>query len=85
MLDFSFQHTLTPRMSKMLYGLHLLLVLIVAVGFAFNGFKSSTSDGLLAIILGVVGMFLWIAYCRNRVEWQAVIFRIGVAIANSQS
>jgi len=85
LMDFSFERIVTPRMLKMLYSLHLLLGLIVAVGLAFNGFKSSTSDGLLALILGVAGMFLWIVYCRIVVELLAVIFRVGAAITNSQN
>ena len=85
LLDFSFQRMVTPRMLKMLYSLHLLLGLIVAVGFAFNGFKSSSSDGLLALVLGVAGMFLWMVYCRIIVELLAVVFRVGAAITNSQN
>lgn len=30
--DFSFERMVTPRMLKLLYGLHLLLGLIVAIG-----------------------------------------------------
>lgn len=85
LMDFSFERMITPRMLKMLYSVHLLLGLIVAVGFAFNGFKSSTSDGLLALILGVAGMFLWMVYCRIVVELLAVVFRVGAAITNSQN
>ena len=85
LLDFSFQRMVTPRMLKMLYGMHLFIGLIVAVGFAFNGFKSSTSDGLLALILGVAGMFLWVVYCRVFVELLAVVFRACAAITGSQN
>ena len=83
LMDFSFQRMVTPRMLKMLYSLHLLLGLIVAVWFAFSGFKSSTSDGLLALILGAAGLFLWIVYCRIIVELLALLFRVGAAITNS--
>jgi hypothetical protein len=85
LLDFSFERMVTPRMLKMLYSVHLLLGLIVAVWFAFDGFKSSTADGLLALILGVVGMFLWMVYCRVIVEFLAMMFRVGAAITNSQN
>src|SRR5215471_4562727 len=56
LMDFSFQRMVTPRMLKMLYSLHLLLGLTIAIGFVFKGFQTSTSDGLLALILGVAGM-----------------------------
>lgn len=84
LVDFSFQSMVTPRMLKMLYSIHLLLGLIVATGFVFNGFETSTSNGLLAMILGAVGMFFWILYCRIVVEVLAVVFRVGEVISGSQ-
>jgi zinc transporter ZupT len=83
LMDFSFQRMVTPRMLKMLYSLHLLLGLIVAVWCVFSGFRSSTPDGLLALILGAAGLFLWIVYCRIIVELLALLFRVGAAITNS--
>jgi hypothetical protein len=84
-MDFSFQRMVTPRMLKMLYSLHLLMGLIIAIGFVFKGFQTSTSDGLLALILGVTGMCFWIVYCRIIVEVLAVLFRVSDAITNSQN
>jgi Domain of unknown function (DUF4282) len=84
LMDFSFQRMVTPRMLRMLYGLHLLLGLIVAIAFAFNGFKTTKADGLVALILSVTGMSLWVIYCRVAVELLAIIFRIGAAVTNSR-
>ena len=82
--DFSFHRMATQRMLRMLYGLHLLLGLIVAIGFTFNGFKAATADGLLALIESVAGLSLWVIYCRVAVELLAVVFRIGAALTNSR-
>ena len=84
-LDFSFERMLTPRMLKVLYGVHLLTGLIAAVWFVFSGFQTSTSNGLLALILGFAAMLLWIVYCRIVVELLAVVFRAAQVITNSQS
>jgi hypothetical protein len=84
LMDFSFQRMVTPRMLRMLYGLHLLLGLIVAIAFTFNGFKTTKADGLVALILSVAGMSLWVIYCRVAVELLAAIFRIGAALTNSR-
>jgi hypothetical protein len=84
LLDFSFKRMLTPRMLKMLYGVHLLIGLIAAVWFVFSGFHTSTSDGLLALILSFAAMLLWIVYCRVAVELLAVVFRAAQVITNSQ-
>ena len=84
LMDFSFQRLVTPRMLKMLYGVHLLIGLIAAVWFVFSGFQTSTSNGLLALILGLAAMLLWIVYCRIVVELLAGIFRAVQVITNSQ-
>jgi len=84
LVDFSFQRLVTPRMLKILYGVHLLIGLIAAVWFVFTGFQTSTSNGLLAILLGCAAMLLWIVYCRIVVELLAVVFRAAQVITNSQ-
>ncbi len=83
LLDFSFERMVTPRMLKMLYGLHLLMGLVAAIWFVFNGFQTSTSNGLLALIIGFAAMLLWIVYCRIVVELLAVVFRAARVITNS--
>jgi len=84
LMDFSFQRLVTPRMLKMLYSVHLLIGLIATVWFVFSGFQRSTSDGLLALILGIAAMLLWIVYCRIVVELLAGIFRAVQVITNTQ-
>jgi hypothetical protein len=85
LMDFSFERMVTPRMLKMLYGLHLLMGLVAAIWFVFTGFQNSTSSGLLALIIGSAAMLLWIVYCRVAVELLAVVFRAARVITNSQS
>lgn len=84
LMDFSFQRLVTPRMLKMLYGVHLLIGLVAAVWFVFSGFQTSTSNGLLALILGLGAMLLWIVYCRIAVELLAAVFRAAAVITNTQ-
>ena len=75
LLDFSFQYFITPKYAKLLYGLHLLLGLIVGTWFVFNGFQTSTSEGLLVLLLALVGYFLWILYVRVTLEFLVAVFR----------
>jgi hypothetical protein len=84
LMDFSFQQLVTPRMLKLLYSVHLLIGLVAAVWFVFTGFQTSTSNGLLALILGVPAMLLWTVYCRIVVELLAAVFRAAKVITNSQ-
>lgn len=85
LLDFSFERMMTPRMLKVLYGVHLLMGLVAAVWFVFSGFQTSTSNGLLALIISFAAMLLWVVYCRVVVELLAVVFRAAMVIANSQN
>jgi hypothetical protein len=84
LMDFSFQRLVTPRMLKLLYGVHLLIGLVAAVWFVFTGFQASISNGLLALVLGIPAMLLWIVYCRIVVELLAAVFRAAQVITNSQ-
>jgi len=85
LMDFSFRRMVTPSMLKMLYSVHLLIGLVAAVWCVFSGFQTSTSNGLLALILGVPAMLLWIVYCRIAVELLAAVFRAAQVITNSQN
>jgi hypothetical protein len=85
LLDFSFERMMTPRMLKVLYGVHLLMGLVAAVWFVFSGFQTSTSNGVLALIISSAAMLLWIVYCRVAVELLAVVFRAAMVISNSQN
>jgi hypothetical protein len=85
LMDFSFQRFVTPRMLKMLYSIHLLIGLVATVWFVFSGFQTSTSNGLLALVMGVPAMLLWIVYCRVVVELLAAVFRAVQVITNSHS
>lgn len=84
MMDFSFQRMVTPRILKLLYGVHLLIGLVAAIWYVITGFQSSTSNGVLALILACAGLALWIIYCRVAVELLAVVFRAAQTITNAQ-
>jgi hypothetical protein len=83
LLDFSFQYFITQKYAKLLYGIHLLLGLIVATWYVFNGFQTSTSQGLLTLLLAVVGYFLWIVYVRVALEFLVAVFRTADNIARA--
>lgn len=82
--DLSFQRMLTPRILKLLYGIHLLAGLVGAIWFVFSGFQTSTPNGLLALIMALAGMVMWVVYCRIVVEMLAAFFSAVQVITNSQ-
>lgn len=83
LLDFSFQHFITLKYAKLLYGIHLLLGLIIGTWYVFNGFQTSTSQGLLSLLLAVVAYFLWILYVRVALEFLVATFRTAENIARA--
>ena len=83
LLDFSFEHFIAKKYAKLLYGMHLLLGLIVATWYVFNGFQAGTSQGLLTLLLSVVAYFLWIVYVRVTLEFLVAMFRTAENIARA--
>jgi|ERR1700674_1007741 uncharacterized membrane protein YhaH (DUF805 family) len=81
LLDFSFRECVTTRSLNFIYGLHLLAGLIAAVALVVNGFRDSTSQGLLMLIVGIVAYFFWALYVRIALETLLAIFRIADAAA----
>ena len=80
-MDFSFRVWATPRMLKFLYALHLLVGLVVGVAWTVLAFQQAPVQGLLALLVALVGYFFWILYCRIVLEVLAAIFRMADAIA----
>jgi hypothetical protein len=83
LLDFSFEHFITKKYAKLLYGIHLLLGLIVGTWYVFNGFQAGTSQGLLALLVAIVGYFLWIVYVRVALEVLVALFSTAENIARA--
>lgn len=83
LLDFSFEHFITKKYAKLLYGVHLLVGLIVATWYVFNGFQAGTSQGLLSLLLAIIAYFLWIVYVRVALEFLVAMFRTAENIARA--
>ena len=83
LLDFSFRYLVTPKYAKLIYSIHLLLGLIVATWLVFTGFQTSVPQGLLVLLLSLVGYFLWILYVRVALEFLVAIFRTAENIARA--
>lgn len=81
LFDFSFREWMTPRSLTFIYGLHLLAGLIAAVVLVANGFRDTTSQGLLMLVICIVGFFFWTLYVRIILETLQAIFQIAAAAA----
>jgi hypothetical protein len=74
--DFSFQELITTRIIKLLYGIALLAGGISVVVVVFNGLRESPAQGLLALVFGLIGLFIWVLYVRVLLEVLVILFRI---------
>jgi hypothetical protein len=81
LMDFSFTALVTSRMTKLLYGLHLFVGLVVAIAVVVNGFSHSTAQGLLMLIVATVGLAFWVLYLRVLLEILVAILRIEESLA----
>jgi len=81
LVDFSFHHFLTQKYAKLLYSLLLLIGLVVSIWQIFNGFQVSQSQGLITLLLAIVGYFLWTICVRLMIEFLVMISRTAENIA----
>ncbi len=74
--DFSFRELITPRIIKLLYVILLLAGGVSLVALVVQGMQQSAAQGLLALVFGAVGLFVWALYIRMMLELVLVLLRI---------
>jgi len=76
LFDLSFSEFVTVKLIKFIYVLLLVLIAIGYVVGVITGFADSAGQGLLMLILGVVGAFIAVIFARVYMEILIVLFRI---------
>ncbi len=74
--DFSFRELVTRRIIKLLYGIALLAGGVSVVVAVVNGLQQSPGQGMLTLVFGLVGLFVWVLYVRVALEIVVALFRI---------
>ena|SRR6516164_5529321 len=80
LVDFSFQQQLTRRLVKLLYIIGLLAGGICVITYVVLGFQQSPAEGLISLVVGIVGLFVGILLWRMLLEMTLVIVRISDGI-----
>jgi hypothetical protein len=80
LVDFSFQQQLTRRLVKLLYIIGLLAGGIFVITYVVLGFQQSPAEGLIALVAGIVCLFVGILLWRTFLEITLVILRISEGI-----
>ncbi len=74
--DFSFKNLVTRRIIGWLYAIALLAGGVALVVLVFNGLQQSPSQGLLTLVFGLIGLFVWILSIRVVLEVVIVLLQI---------
>jgi hypothetical protein len=75
-LDFSFQHFVTPRLIRLLYALSLMAAVLATLTWMFSGFTQSLFYGMFTFVTGPVAFVIYILSARVVMEVILAIFLI---------
>jgi hypothetical protein len=76
LFDFSFNHFVTPIIVKIVYVLVLIALLIGWLIAVISGFTQNAGIGLLFLIVGAVGVIVYLALIRMTLELYLSIVRM---------
>jgi uncharacterized protein DUF4282 len=80
LVDFSFQQVLMRRLVKVLYIIGILGGGICVVTYVVMGFQNSPAEGLIALVAGIVSLFVGILIWRGLLELALLVQRIAESI-----
>jgi hypothetical protein len=76
LFDFSFEHFITPIIVKIVYVLAFIGLVIGWLIFLVSGFAQDTSIGIIVLVLGPIGLILYLAFIRMTLEFYLAIVRM---------
>lgn len=76
LFDFSFSTFVTTSFIRLVYGLGMLVITLIALVVIVFGFTRSAGFGILAIIGAFIGFIVLLTLFRIQLEIIVVVFRI---------
>ncbi|HWZ96823.1 MAG TPA: DUF4282 domain-containing protein [Candidatus Dormibacteraeota bacterium] len=80
LVDFGFRQQQVRRLVKILYVIAVLGGFITVVAEVVLGFQQSQSQGLVALVAGIVAFFVWVLLSRLLLELAIVQLRTAEGI-----
>jgi hypothetical protein len=80
LVDFGFRQQQVRRLVKILYVIAVLGGFITVVAEVVLGFQQSQSQGLVALVAGIVAFFVWVLLTRLLLELAIVQLRTAEGI-----
>ena len=76
LFDFSFEHFVTPMIVKVVYVLAIMALGLTWLLFLAASFAQSASFGLLILLLGPIGIILYLCLIRMTLEFYLAFTRM---------
>ena len=80
LLDFGFRQQQVRKLVKILYAVAVLGGFIALVAEVVIWFQQSASNGLVALVVGIVSFFVWVLLTRLLLELALVMLRTAEGI-----
>jgi hypothetical protein len=76
LFDFTFEHFITPIIVKIVYVLAFAALVLGWLILLIGGFSQSAAAGLFVLVLGPIGVILYLAFIRMTLEFYLAIVRM---------
>jgi len=76
LFDFSFEHFVTPMIVKVVYVLAMIALGLGFLVFLVAAFTQDTASGLFVLIVGPIGLLLYLCLIRMTLEFYLAITRM---------
>lgn len=76
LFDFSFSSFITPKVVKFVYVLATVVLVIAWLGLMISAFSVEPAAGIAVLLLGPIGLILYLALIRMTLEFYLAIVRM---------
>ncbi len=76
LFDFKFEHFVTPMIVKLVYVLALVALVLGWLILTVAGFVDSPGSGLVLLVVGALGLIVYLAFIRMTLEFYLAIVRM---------
>jgi hypothetical protein len=76
LFDFSFNTFITPMIVKAVYILSVVVLALLWLIFLVSAFTQSAGAGVVVLILGPIGVIIYLAFIRMTLEFYLAIVRM---------
>jgi hypothetical protein len=76
LFDFSFSTFITPMIVKAVYILSVIVLVLIWLVFLATSFSQSAGAGLFVLIIGPIGVIIYLAFIRMTLEFYLAIVRM---------